>query len=425
MADSQDKLTPSDQKKLQELEQQLAKDKSAVNSSKTSSVGKDTPPSSKPSGNKGKSTAQPSSRLSKSTQVSTSKGKTGMLWFVTLVNLLLLIAMIGAGYWMWLQWQTHNQQQSELFTKQLTEQQDGVRQQQQEITQSIASNQLIEAELGQQNQALQSSIQSLIEQLQITTNLAQTNQNKLADVSGRRPADWLLAEADYLVRMAGRKLWLEHDVKTAIMMLQSADSRIQDLDDPSLLPVREKLASDLQSLQQINQVSTQTIALALGAMLKQVDNLPLAFFKKPEQEAVEQGVTDSIDDWRSNLAHNWQTFTQNFFSFKKVETEIKPFMSEQQQWLSKEQLKFAILQAQVAVLQENSSLYQQSLQTAFGLLIEYFDTEKEPVVQFTASLSNLQTTDFERTYPTQFDVAPMLKDVIEQRLDSRFTNGSN
>jgi uroporphyrin-3 C-methyltransferase len=225
--------------------------------------------------------------------------------------------------------------------------------------------------------------------------------------------------------MAGRKLWLEQDVKTAIMMLQSADSRIQDLDDPSLLPVRTKLAEDLQILGQVNQVSTSSIALALGAMLKQVDNLPLAFFKRPEGEVVDETVTESLDDWRSNLARNWREFSKNFFSVDRVTTEIKPFMSEQQQWLSKEQLKFALLQAQVAVLRENQTLYQQSLQTALGLLIDHFDTEKDGVVQFTDSVSNLQLTNFERTYPEQFSVVPLLQDVIEQRLNGRFVNGNN
>jgi uroporphyrin-3 C-methyltransferase len=209
------------------------------------------------------------------------------------------------------------------------------------------------------------------------------------------------------------------------MMLQSADSRIQDLDDPSLLPLRAKLAEDLQALQRINPVSTSSMALALGAMVKQVNNLPLAFFKKPETEAVNDAVTESIDDWRSNLARNWREATKNFFSFRKVTADIKPFMSEQQQWLSKEQLKFALLQAQIAVLQKNTTLYQQSLQTAFGLLIESFDTEKDSVVQFTDSLSNLQRTDFESTYPKQFTVTPLLQDVIEQRLNSRFVNGNN
>jgi uroporphyrin-3 C-methyltransferase len=125
------------------------------------------------------------------------------------------------------------------------------------------------------------------------------------------------------------------------------------------------------------------------------------------------------------LARNWQRATKNFFSFKKVTTEIKPFMSQQQQWLSKEQLKFALLQAQSAVLQENATLYQQSLQTALGLLIESFDIEKDMVVQFTNSISNLQLTDIERTYPEQFMVAPLLHDIIEQRLNSRFVNGNN
>jgi uroporphyrin-3 C-methyltransferase len=438
MADSQDKLTPSDAAKLAALEKQLAKEKTTDPSAKkgqgAASVSKsEEKQPTKSDDTLAKQSGFKSSKSSASAPPprkadSVSKGKTGILWFFTMINLLVLIAIIGAGYWAWLQWQAQNQQQTDALAVQQTsvqQQQSSMLQQQKNIAESIASNQLAKDDLEQQNQALQSSIQSVIEQLQLTSAQVQINQRNLADVSGRRPADWLLAEADYLVRMAGRKLWLEHDVKTATMMLQSADSRIQDLDDPSLLPLRAKLAEDLQALQQVNQVSTSSIALALGAMLKQVNNLPLAFFKKPEAETDDETVTASIDDWRSNLARNWREATKNFFSFKKVTADIKPFMSEQQQWLSKEQLKFALLQAQIAVLQENSTLYQQSLQTAFGLLIESFDTEKDTVVQFTDSLSNLQRTDFERTYPQQFKVAPLLQDVIEQRLNSRFVNGNN
>jgi uroporphyrin-3 C-methyltransferase len=429
MADSQDKLTPSDEAKLAALEKQLAIEKTASPSAKKEQAATANKRVEKPATKPAEILAdQTSYKSSKSTTSSAprksttgSKGKTGVLWFFTLVNLLVLVAIIGAGYWTWLQWQAQNQQQSDI----LAAQQASMSQQQKNIEQSIASNQLAKGDLEQQNQALQSSISSLVEQLQLTSAEVQTNQRNLADVSGRRPADWLLAEADYLVRMAGRKLWLEHDVKTAIMMLQSADSRLQDLDDSSLLPLRARLAEDLQTLQQLNQVSTSSIALALGAMLKQVDNLPLAFFKKPEDKTVDEAVTESIADWRANLAHNWNEFTKNFFSVERVTTDIKPFMSEQQQWLSKEQLKFALMQAQVAVLQENSTLYQQSLQIAFGLLIESFDTEKDMVVQFTDSLSNLQLTDFERTYPEQFKVAPLLRDIIEQRLNSRFVNGNN
>jgi uroporphyrin-3 C-methyltransferase len=437
MADSKDKLTPSDAAKLADLEKQLAKEKTlsaSANKEQTSSIGNKSIEK-QATKSVDRAVKETDYKSSKSTSPSTprkpaseSKGKAGVLWFFTMINLLMLIVIIAAGYWAWLQWQSQNQQQTKVLAAQQTsldQQQSNLEQQQKNVTQSIASNQLEKGDLEQQNQALQISIQSLIEQFQLTSAQVQTNQNNLADVSGRRPADWLLAEADYLVRIAGRKLWLENDVKTAIMMLQSADSRIQDLDDPSLLPLRAKLAEDLQALQQVNQVSISSIALALGAMLKQVENLPLTFFKKPEAETIDEIVTGSIDDWRSNLARNWRKATKNFFSFKKITAEIKPFMSQQQQWLVKEQLKFALLQAQVAVMQENSTLYQQSLQTAFGLLIESFDTEKVMVVQFTDSLSNLQMTDFERTYPQHFNVAPLLQNIIEQRLNSRFVNGNN
>ncbi|MBL4631617.1 MAG: uroporphyrinogen-III C-methyltransferase [Paraglaciecola sp.] len=428
MANSQDKLTPSDAAKLAALEKQLAKEKTgnprankgqppvskSVEKSPTQSIDTLSQESRKKDS---KNTTSTASR----TRASESTGKTGLLWFFTVINLLLIVTLIGAGYWVWLQWQTQNQQQTDALASQKT----SIARQQSDISKSIASNQLAKGNLEQQNQALQTSMASLIEQFQLTRAQVQSNQQNLADVSGRRPADWLLAEADYLIRMAGRKLWLEHDVKTAMMMLQSADSRIQDLDDPSLLPLRARLAQDLQVLGQVNQLSTSSIALAIGALLKQVDNLPLIFFKRPQPEVVDVKVTESIDDWRANLARNWQEATKNFFSFKKITAEIKPFMSEQQQWLSKEQLKFALLQSQVAVLQENSALYQQSLQTALGLLIESFDIEKKSVIQFTGSLRDLQMTDFERTYPEQFTAAPLLRDIIEQRLTSRFVNGNN
>lgn len=434
MADSQDKLTPSDEAKLAALEKQLAKEKEVNTTTKKLQSPE----------NKSKGTEKPStgsftkkdshkSSTSKATigsdkPASGSTNKSGVLWFFTLINLLLLASVIAAGYWAWLQWQTQVQQQNDAIAAQQTsmqQQQASLDKQQTNITESIASTQLEKSDLQQQNQILKNSLQGLEEQLQLTQAQLQMNQRSLADLSGRRPADWLLAEADYLVRMAGRKLWLEHDVKTAIMMLQSADSRIQDLDDPSLLPLQARLAEDILTLGQVNQVSVSAIAVTIGAMLKQVDNLPLAFFKRPEAEAVDETVTESIDDWRANLARNWREATKNFFSFKKVTTEIKPFMSEQQQWLAKQQLKFALLQAQVAVLQENSTLYQQTLQTAYSVLIDSFDTEKESVVQFSSGLSELQQIDFEKHYPEQFSVAPLLKDVIEQRLTSRFVNGSN
>jgi uroporphyrin-3 C-methyltransferase len=430
MAVGQDKSAKDDERKLAELEKQLAdkaaehkvsqspKSNAATNSPDQISASKAEPAATKsePTTSKGTSSSPVSPRASSPSRASTSnqtvKAKTGLLWFFTTVNLLVLLTLIAGAYWAWQQWQLQQKEQSSYFEAQ-----------QNTLQQTTSANQLVKNELEQQNQALQSSLEGLLGQVQITTEQAEANKRSLADVSGRRPSDWLLAEADYLVRMAGRKLWLEQDEKTAILMLQSADSRLQDLDDPSLLPIRQQLAIDIQGLQQINPVSLSSIALALGGMAQQVDNLPLAMFRKPETIEEEQGVSESVSDWRANLEKNWREVTKDFFSVKRKQTEVKPFMSEQQQWLSREQLKLTLQQAKAAILQENNNLYQQSLQASLAQLIENFDTQKPSVEQFVRSLQNLLDTEVERVYPGQFSSAPMLQDLIDRRMENVFTSG--
>jgi uroporphyrin-3 C-methyltransferase len=360
-------------------------------------------------------------------QVSDKPARTGLLWLMVVLNFILLTGVLAAGYWGWLQWQQLQSGQKEY-----------IQSQQSKLDQQAQSNLAMTDSIARENRALQTDLQQLAQQMQesakqvqdaatqaqLAAEQSKANQQIITSIAGRRPADWLLAEADFLIRMAGRKLWLEHDVKTAMLMLQSADSRLQDLDDPSLLPIRERLAQDVQSLQQINPVSLSSVALALGALLQQVDALPLVTFERPDKVEDNDDVSGSANDWRSNLARNWRTFTKDFFSFRKKQSDVQPYMSEQQQWLAKEQLRLALLQAQGAVMKEDVTLYQQAMQNALRVLIEDFDTQTAPVSQFTLSVQNLIDTDIKRVYPGQFTVAPALEDLIQQRMNDVFSNGN-
>ena len=111
MADSQDKLTPSDVAKLAELEKSLAKEKAASpltkkkHASATDNKNVEEQ-STKPADLSDKEASYQSSKsttsLSPRRPATESKVKTRALWFFTVINLLLLAAIIGAGYWAWL-----------------------------------------------------------------------------------------------------------------------------------------------------------------------------------------------------------------------------------------------------------------------------------------------------------------------------------
>lgn len=53
----------------------------------------------------------------------------------------------------------------------------------------------------------------------------------MAVISGSDAKTWLLAQADFLVKLAGRKLWSDQDVTTAAALLKSADASLADMND--------------------------------------------------------------------------------------------------------------------------------------------------------------------------------------------------
>lgn len=397
MSDDDTQKAAEDQKKLTELESQLKK----------------TTPAPKPS--KGSSTAKAKVEKPNSARAPVSKeekpNSNGFLWTVTVVNFLLVCALVAGGYWLWQNWLvTQSQTNSRLL---------------EEMEQLKAQNseyQVSAGEIIRQNTALQKQLDSVTNDLKQTTAQADINNHRLNDVSGRRPSDWLLAEADYLVAMAGRKLWLERDVRTAILMLESADSRLQDTEDPSLLPVRQLIANDIQSLQQINNVSLSSVALALSAMSNQVTELSLALPKLPDIQQQQDEISDSVSDGWANIKKQWKFFVDGLIKYQPRSTPIRPMLDAQQQWLAREQLRLALMQAQSAVLTENPNLYQQSLQRGIELLVAHFDLQVTSVEKFADSLKNLSQTQMERTFPAQLESAQPLKDILNSRVSGAFNN---
>ncbi|XNN28910.1 uroporphyrinogen-III C-methyltransferase [Escherichia coli] len=101
-------------------------------------------------------------------------------------------------------------------------------------------------------------------------------QQKVATISGSDAKTWLLAQADFLVKLAGRKLWSDQDVTTAAALLKSADASLADMNDPSLITVRRAITDDIASLSAVSQVDYDGIILKLNQLSNQVDNLRLA-----------------------------------------------------------------------------------------------------------------------------------------------------
>jgi len=342
----------------------------------------------------------------------------GLLWFVVIILFLLVLGMAGAGYWYYMQQQSASK---ETVTAQQNNasQLNAIERERADILASIEN-------VTRTNQALESTVAELKSQNEQLALQAESTLQQLNNMEGRRPADWLIAEADYLVRMAGRKLWLENDVRTAILLLVNADKRLKSLADPSVLPVRATLAEDIQTLQQLNPVSQSSVALALTGMMAQIDKLPLNTFEKPEDSnAQDTTLSESADDWQENLAKVWRSLVDDFLTVKSIEGPVEPVLSLEAQFLAKEQLRLQLMHAQTAALQGDEGLYSQSLQYAQTLLTEKFDTEKSQVTGFMDALQNLIATNVSRPIPTELASQKPLERLLDSRVKQVFGQGAS
>ncbi|MEL7327165.1 MAG: uroporphyrinogen-III C-methyltransferase [Pseudomonadota bacterium] len=244
----------------------------------------------------------------------------------------------------------------------------------------------------------------------------------VADVKGRRPNDWLLAEADYLVKLAGRKLFLEHDVESATQLMENADQRIAALNDPSLVGLRKAMANDITKLRVVPLVDRDGLVLRLTALQQQVDKLPLANALLPEAAAVEkQQVSEDIANWQDNLMTSLKDFSENFITFRTRDGNVIPLLSPQQHFYLKENIKAKLETAIKAVYQEQGEIYTTSLETADKWAMAFFNQDDNSVKEFNKTLSQLSKQDIQVEYPAKLESQNQLSDVIRERLRREVT----
>ncbi|MDV7106066.1 uroporphyrinogen-III C-methyltransferase [Vibrio sp. TH_r3] len=245
----------------------------------------------------------------------------------------------------------------------------------------------------------------------------------LTDVQGRRPNDWLLAESDYLVKLAGRKLFLEKDVVSATKLMESADQRISVLNDPSLVPLRQEMAKDITTLKSVPLIDKDGLALRLISLQQQIDVLPLANAILPDAPIVEdKEISTDIYDWQDNLLTSLKDFSEQFITFRTREGNVIPLLAPEQHYYLKENVKGKIETAIRAIYNENQAIYENSLKTADEWAMQFFKLDDPAVKQFNKSIQQLARQNVEVNYPIKLVSQKALKDVINERLRRQVTS---
>jgi uroporphyrin-3 C-methyltransferase len=286
----------------------------------------------------------------------------------------------------------------------------------------------LSATFSSQLQAQQQQLNAQIQQY--TQQASSLNQNKIVQltekvalleqsIQQRDPSDWLIHEAEYLIRIAARTMWLEQDTKSAIGLLKEADSRLAELQQPKFLPVRALIHQDIETLALMPTLNTQNAILSLMALNKQVSSLPLAgvdlseIIGEPKQENLK--LSDDISDWYSNLGITWDNFFKDFIVVHRRVGNVEPLMAPDQQAHVKQNLSLKIQLAQWAASEQKTKIYQQTLIDIQESLNQFFDMKETANKNFYQALEQAKLHIINYDYPSDLASLNAIKHLINQQ----------
>lgn len=242
--------------------------------------------------------------------------------------------------------------------------------------------------------------------------------DKLTAISSNDAKTWLLAQADFLVKLAGRKLWSDQDVTTAVALLKSADESLAQMNDPSLINARRTLTADISSLAGVAQVDFDGIILKLNQLSNQVDDLRLSDNDDDAapMDADSPEVSGSLSEWRQNLTTSWRNFMGNFITIRRRDTTDVPLLAPNQDIYLRENIRSRLLIAAQAVPRHQSETYKQSIDTVTTWVRAYYDTSDATTKAFLDELDDLSQQSIAMDVPDSLQSQPVLDKLMNSRM---------
>ena len=243
-------------------------------------------------------------------------------------------------------------------------------------------------------------------------------QQKVATISGSDAKTWQLAQADFLVKLAGRKLWSDQDVTTAAALLKSADASLADMNDPSLITARRAITDDIASLSAITQVDYDGAILKLNQLSNQIDNLRLADNNDDDSpmDADSSELSGSISEWRVNLQKSWQNFMDSFITIRRRDETAVPLLAPNQDIYLRENIRSRLLVAAQAVPRHQEETYKQALDNVSTWVRAYYDTDDAATKAFLEEVDKLSQQTIAMDLPESLQSQPILEKLMQTRV---------
>ncbi len=212
---------------------------------------------------------------------------------------------------------------------------------------------------------------------------------------------WMVSEAEYLLRLASHRVSLERDLATAREALLLADQRLRDTRDPGWLAVREQIAREMNTIDSTSLPDVGGLSAKLSALIDLVPQLKLT---KNTLGTTSESTADAVTT--QGQARTWDSLIDNliagFKSTIRVRRNDQPqqaMLAPEQQYFLYENLRLQLEGARLAVAKGDQSLFQDNLNTISNWLGTYFDPSHQLAQAMLDSVNELKAINIKPSLP--------------------------
>jgi uroporphyrin-3 C-methyltransferase len=297
---------------------------------------------------------------------SSTAAKKGFPWIKTFLLLILIGALVGAGWLGWAEWQRQIENRagdSDSLQDDMAALEGKLEQQQQLTRQTIQQQAQLIGQLEDQLYAVKLRLNSQAE--------------RILQLGTASRGDWMLSEAAYLIRLANQRLQVERSIENPLAILENVDNIFVQLNDPELIPVRRALAEDIAALRMTGKIDREGIFLELEAISEALKGLsiiePASQTETPNPVAAENTQTASL----SNIVERFSQKLGQLIVVQKRQQPIEPLLTSTEQSIIQNNIYLLLEQAQSALLKEEQIIYSTSLEKTAALLARYFQLNSQ------------------------------------------------
>jgi len=227
--------------------------------------------------------------------------------------------------------------------------------------------------------------------------------------------DLLRVEAEYYLTVANTELTLVGDVETAVTALGLADSRLAEIGQPELAPVREAIAGELLALRSLRLPDIEGVVFSLGRLAARTGELPLLAdlpLNLTERNA------ETIDA-EPGLGRLWLAMKSTLLDLVRIERRDEPVpevLSAAERALSRRQFELELELARIAALRGDEQAFRSGIDVAVTILERDFDGDTAEVEGARMLLRELRAFDIDPDLP---DISGSLNLLRELRTEVR------